>query len=599
LGTILSSDKTNISAMTGNRIAHPLLISLANLDLDFRMKSSHRAFLLLALLPIPKFIHRNKKIRGVLGYRLFHECFDFIMRPLKIAASIGVMMNDPLGYRRYCFMPLASCIVDTPESALYACVGGKTSSVTMATFKTFGNATRHEPRTASTTLAQLQAIEAEANPWDLPKYIAKAKKFRLNGVHRPFWRDWPLAEPSLFLTPEPLHHLHKMFWDHDAKWSIRALGEEEIDFRFSVLQPHTGFRHFKEGISEVKQVTGREHRDVQRYMIGVIAGAILKDLLIALHSLMDFRYSAQAHELDDESCNCMITALKEFHDHKAAITDARLRVGKHGKPIEDWSIPKLELMQSVVPNVRANGVAIQWSADVTEHAHITEIKHPADATNNNNYEPQICRYLDRLDKCRRFDLATSLQELQSIVRDQDFEARNDTLTSTSDSARKIDYFEVATQLEWGSNHNTPRPFRTFASPCTAFHLAYKPSFKQLDVDDVALKFQLPDLRPALADYLQRVFEGVNFHTVGGRRRAAPRCQLPFQKLEVWSSFRIQRKSLHNPGEILEARTVNASPPNETQPFGHYDTALINTDRAIVWPGNGLKGCFIMVCGLQH
>jgi hypothetical protein len=59
LGTILSLDKTNISAMTGGRIAHPLLISLANVDMSFRMKASNHIFLLLALLPVPKFIHKN------------------------------------------------------------------------------------------------------------------------------------------------------------------------------------------------------------------------------------------------------------------------------------------------------------------------------------------------------------------------------------------------------------------------------------------------------------------------------------------------------------------------------------------------------------
>jgi hypothetical protein len=220
LGTVLSSDKTNISAMTGNRVAHPLLISLANLDMDFRTKSSHHAYLLLALLPVPKFLHSTKKIRGVLENRLIHECIDFVVEPLKTAATIGIMMSDPLGSLRYCFTPLVSCIVDTPESAVYACVAGKTSSVTMANYKQFGDSFRHEPRTASTTLAQLQAIESETDPWDLPAYVREAKKHRLNGVHRPFWRDWPLAEPSVFLTPESLHHWHKMFWDHDAKWCI-------------------------------------------------------------------------------------------------------------------------------------------------------------------------------------------------------------------------------------------------------------------------------------------------------------------------------------------------------------------------------------------
>ena len=79
--------------------------------------------------------------------------------------------------------------------------------------------------------------------------------YRLNGVHRPFWRDWPLSDPSEFFTPEPLHHWHKMFWDHDAQWCIHTVGPAEINFRFSILHPHTGFQQFPEGISKLKQVT--------------------------------------------------------------------------------------------------------------------------------------------------------------------------------------------------------------------------------------------------------------------------------------------------------------------------------------------------------
>ena len=130
---------------------------------------------------------------------------------------------------------------------------------------------------------------------DLPAYVHEAKNlFRLNGVHWPFWRDWPLAEPSLFLTPEVLHHMHKMFWGHNVKWCIHAIGRAEIDFWFSVLQPHIGLRHFQEGISTLKQVTGREHHNIQWYLIGIIAGAVPKGFLIAVHALMDFRYGCQA-----------------------------------------------------------------------------------------------------------------------------------------------------------------------------------------------------------------------------------------------------------------------------------------------------------------
>lgn len=59
---------------------------------------------------------------------------------------------------------------------------------------------------------------------------------------------------------------------------------------------------------------------------------------------------------------------------------------------------------------------MQWSADVTERAHFTEIKDPSDSTNNPNFEPQICHYLDRADKRRRFDLATAVREARVSLR---------------------------------------------------------------------------------------------------------------------------------------------------------------------------------------
>ena len=48
--------------MTGNRVAHPVLISLANLLMDFKSKATNCAFMLLALLPVPKFIEKSREI---------------------------------------------------------------------------------------------------------------------------------------------------------------------------------------------------------------------------------------------------------------------------------------------------------------------------------------------------------------------------------------------------------------------------------------------------------------------------------------------------------------------------------------------------------
>ena len=90
-------------------------------------------------------------------------------------------------------------------------------------------------------------------------------------------------------------------------------------------------------------------------------------------------------------------------------------MGKGGKPIVNWYIPKLKLLQSVIPNIRANSATIQFSANITEHAHITEIKNPAQAGNNQGYEVQICRDLDRTDKIRRFDLAAAIHNPVGLI----------------------------------------------------------------------------------------------------------------------------------------------------------------------------------------
>lgn len=617
LGTILSSDKTNISALTGDRVAHPLLISLANISMKTRAKMSSDSFLLTALLPVPKYIHKKKRMRGVLEDRLMHECLDIVLEPLKQAARVGVMMSDPVGNSRRCYTGLASYIADTPEAMMLSTVGGKTSPLTMAMFKQFGDPFRHEPRTKSTTLAQLKVVHTRADPLDLEAFFREAQKFRLNGVATPFWRDWILAEPSHFLTPEMLHHIHRQFYDHDARWLINAVGESEIDFRFSILPHVTGFRHFHEGISKLKQVTGRCQRDIQRGIIAVSADAAPSAVLTAIRALMDFRYLVQASRIDGDGLKRISAALAEFHANKDAIIAAGIRRGEGKKVITNWHIPKLEFMQSIVPSICNTGVPMQWTADATEHAHITAVKDPARSSNNNNYNPQICRHLDREEKCRRFDLATSLldpDKLNPVLEgfdegdnegeddDEDIPADLLSVVPFPGRSRPItNYFVVAKRLRHKDVGSIPLPLRTFTAGWTAFHLAYCPSIRTITIDDAALKFGLPDLRPALADFLSHeATHGQHYvHSIGGGRRAGPHAQLPFENLQVWFKVRLQNTDFHEISDIQPAQTLNCVPPGDTWPCGHFDSVVANTEAGFSWPTSGLQGAFSRVVRLTY
>ena len=148
----------------------------------------------------------------------------------------------------------------------------------------------------------------------------------------------------------------------------------------------------------MKQVTGRDHHTVQRYIIGIIAGAIPPKFLVAIRGLLDFWYLSQMPRFDDNSLNKVEAALRVFHNNKLAIISAGSRQGSKG-PLEHWEIPKLKLLQNVVPSIRASRAIMQWTADVMEHAHVTEIKQPARSGNNQDYYSQIAWHLDRSDKC--------------------------------------------------------------------------------------------------------------------------------------------------------------------------------------------------------
>ncbi|KAJ7065071.1 hypothetical protein C8F01DRAFT_983641 [Mycena amicta] len=543
LGVVASSDKTNISVMNGDRMAHPLLLSLANLQMDVAMKASNHAFLMTALLPVVKFMCA-KELRGVMESRLFHHCLDIVCAPLKLAARDGAIFSKSDG-----------------------------------------------TRICASTWAAISAVNAVTSPDNVADYTkaSKAHPNRLNGVHLPFWRDWPLStNPSKFLTPEVLHHIHKAFFDHDFQWGRRLLGDAEIDFRLSLLHPRSGCRHFNEGVTRLKQLGGREHRELQRVFISIIADAVPPEVILALRGLMDLRFMAQAPQIDEDTLARMDRSLAVFHNNKQKIIDSG------GREQDHFCIPKLEFLHGIVPSIRWAGVPMQYTADITEKAHSTQIKHPARSqTNHRDYDPQIVRHLDRAEKLRLFDLYTGIKtgHLKMDLEDVDEEDEADTksLDNTGPSLTGESNRPVRNLFQAASLYPILFPAaetRFTVTHSTAFLLNRRPTIPKISIEDAAHMYGIADLRAAIGDYL----EGQNAQPIiGGRRRNRPDCHLPFTDLELWSSLRLQNKSPHT-SIPLPSQLVFAQPPciDSTWPTGRYDAVLLSNDPQTVWPGQGFR-----------
>ena len=240
---------------------------------------------------------------------------------------------------------------------------------------------------------------------------------------------------------------------------------------------------------------------------------------------------------------------------------------------------------------------------MTKHTHITEIKNPTWAGNDQRYEVQICRDLDRTNKLHHFELATAIRDPH--LTPSDVWNDTDTCEDNRDDPMALslaqlvkgqlrtpnDYFDDATLLQ--NDCHALCPFRTFANPHTAFRLNRHPNFKQMTVEDAATKFGLPDLCPALADFMHHYALDISdSYTIEGQRWAAASNSFEFSKIEVWSGVHIQTKAFYDIDRVMPSQLVNACPPCNDWPLGCYDNVIVNTDNSKDWPQSGLDGAQI-------
>ena len=128
------------------------------------------------------------------------------------------------------------------------------------------------------------------------------------------------------ITPDILHQLHKaVFKDHFVKWTTSLVREEAIDTRFHAMSTHPHLHHFKNGISSLSQCTGKEHKEMEKVFIGVLAGIVSPHIVAAAHGLLDSIDYAQYQSHTTDTLCLMQEALDLFHTNKDVFIDE----GKH------------------------------------------------------------------------------------------------------------------------------------------------------------------------------------------------------------------------------------------------------------------------------
>ena len=560
---ILGSDKTHLSTTQGDKECHALYMTCGNIKKDVRRKATSHAWLQVAHIPVVKFI--DVQMQGLLVARLYHQCLDIVCEGLKICSRHPQHMADASGMSRLVRTILIAHLADLPEQCVIAAVHTKACPSSMASHDQMGEADPAPIRHADRTLGDIDSLLRVLDPLNLPAFQKAAKQLGLNGVHAPFWRDWQFAEPCNFLVPDALHQWRKLFMDHIVSWGRFWMGDEEITRRISVLQPMKGYRHFPIGFTHFRQHTGKEHRDLERVWVGVIAGheKVTPDIMRCVRGFMDFVYTAQMESHSDESLNELEGYLRQFHDNKHAVSvsGARNGPGKRG----EFRIPKLELMHHVVRLIRAVGAADQHSTDQTEHCHKILPKAAYSRTNHRDFIPQMCRHADRQEKIRFF---SSWTKWRTDPCNRFGEGEGEELDLEHSALGETTFYPGLLPKRTSFKATMQNATTEFSLP-TRTHATAR-------VDDVAQSHRIPDLRYAMNSFFKERY--------GSRIPMENGANLPFSKIIVWDHMRVRLRAVHDPAIFYPPTQVQCLPPNEEMPYGRCNFVLISQN-----PGSRVHG----------
>lgn len=389
---ILSSDKTKLSQFHGDKSAWPVYLTIGNISKDVRRDVASHATVLIGYLPVGKFDCYTDKTRSLARYRTFHYAMEVITRSLAEAGKKGVPMTCADGCERWAWPILAAYVADYPEQCLIACCKENRCPICTVSPQNRGSHMESTFRTHEKNFEMLQKLQSDASD-TVFKDDWESMGMRL--VVNPFWRHLPFSNIFQSFTPDLLHQLHKgVFKDHLVKWCSQLISEQELDERFKSMTGHPGLRHFKNGISNVSQWTGAEHKAMEQVFVGLIVGAVDKRVLMAVRAAVDFIYFASLHSHMSGTLAALSQALDDFHKYKEVFVELEVR--------DHFNIPKIHAMEHYVHLIGLFGSADGFNTESPERLHIDYAKDAYRASNKRDYIAQMTTWLHRQEAVDRF-----------------------------------------------------------------------------------------------------------------------------------------------------------------------------------------------------
>ncbi|KAJ7918864.1 hypothetical protein B0H13DRAFT_2433854 [Mycena leptocephala] len=378
---IISSDMTQLTVF-GNKTAYPVYMTIGNIPKEIRRKPSRRGYVLLGYLPTSRMKNvKNKAARRRILGNVFHACMSYILAPLNDAGKTGIPMTSGDGVTRRGHPIYATFVGDYPEQTLVTAV--KSGECPTCEFP-------RDELACQDTLDSGPSI-----------YAAACEDAGIKPIYHPFWEGLPYTNIFQAISPDILHQLYQGIVKHLIAWLTECVGEAEIDARCRRLPPNHNICLFMGGISSLSRVTGKEHDQISRFLLGIIIDIKLPGnisspkLLAAVRGILDFVHLAQYPMHTSETLAHLGNALQRFHDNKSIFVELGIR--------DDFNLPKLHACSHYIMYIKLFGTTDNYNTEYTERLHIDLAKDAYRSTNFKDEFPQMTLWLERKEKIYRHE----------------------------------------------------------------------------------------------------------------------------------------------------------------------------------------------------
>ncbi|EAU80829.2 hypothetical protein CC1G_04939 [Coprinopsis cinerea okayama7 len=530
----LSTDKTLLTLFR-NKQAYPLYLTIGNIPKEIRRKVSAHAYILLAYLPITKLeTVTNKASRRRQLNNLYHACMSFVLKPLEKAGVTGLKMvtGHGLAYRGHPIV--ATFNGDYPEQTLATGVfQGECPTCGIPHDQLGECGVEHPLRDLDRVLDIIDSFDE-----DPAGFLKTCQDARIKPLASPFWKNLPYVHIYQAIAPDILHQLHQGIFKHLVAWVTSVYGPVEIDARCRRLPPNHNIRLFMNGISSLSRITGQEHDQISRILLGLIidiripGGYSSTRVVRAVRGLLDFLYLAQYPIHTDETLAITQEALKMFHDNKSVFIDLGIR--------EHFNIPKLHFATHWVEKIKLFGTADNTDTQYTERLHIDIAKDAYAATNHKDEFNQMTLWLERREKI----------------------------------------FKHEQYIQWRLDGGKLPQVRRWIPPGLELdqfrELSKHPSARKIRIETLVNDYGAVHFKMALARFVSRLNNPDQ--TTAQLERSVWDVRIPLQKFHVWHRIKYRRQDTYT-GDISTVDSIHCR-PETTDKHGRpvparFDTALIN------------------------